>query len=199
MLLELTPVAYFWMQAGKFCLWSNLAAVLFLCGCTPLLLPTRHTEAAEVNVKSSQNTHHAILRKSLKLPIFEYSYRPDRSGTRISHLDNKPDPGIGLNYDFHYDARAPAHVQTGFFKNSRRTWSTVERKRFQFKLNDRWQLAADLPSIQNHAYGNVLDYIVPVPRLTYESGRVKLSTSYIPRVQDYNLTAALGIYLTIAL
>lgn len=64
---------------------------------------------------------------------------------------------------------------------------------FQFLLNDRWQLGADLPDYNSFVNGSY----IPIPRLTYDYGAIKLSTLYMPQIQSYNPYAVMGLYLII--
>lgn len=177
----------------NFCRVAPLALVLLMCGCT---LFTQKKNSTPSTIDPSATTiNHTDTSTSYKLQLHGYYYHADSELLRKYQLINmhhgSPDPA---NY-FHDADRltAPSMVQTvhtDWSKKPIEPWSN-----FEFVLNDRWQLSADLPDFSNFANGN-RSYI-PTPRLTYDYGAIKLSTLYIPQIQNYNLISAMGIYLII--
>jgi hypothetical protein len=104
--------------------------------------------------------------------------------------------GLGLDYEFHNDARGVVNFQTAVFKDSGRNWAKIAGAGYQFKLGDRWRLGADLLAIQSQTYNNGHGFIAPIPRVTYDFGPVKLNLVYVPRYQDYNRFAVFGLYVS---
>lgn len=145
---------------------------------------------------SAQGLRPADSRLKLNLNIFGLSYHTDRKGTRDRHLDNEVNLGLGLDYEFHSDAMGAATLQTGFFKDSGRNWTKIAGAGYQFKLGERWRLGADLLAIHSPTYNNGRSFVAPVPRVTYDFGRVKVNLVYVPRYQDYNLFAVFGLYFS---
>lgn len=135
-------------------------------------------------------------RLKLNLHVFGLSYHTDRAGTRDRHLDNELNLGLGLDYEFHDDARGVANLQTGFFKDSGRNWATLGGAGYQFKLGARWRLGADLLAIHSRSYNNGRSFVAPIPRLTYDFGPLKLNVVYVPRYQDYNRFAVFGLFIS---
>lgn len=136
---------------------------------------------------------------SLNLHVFGFSYHPDREGTRVSHLDNELNIGLGINYELHQDERGVTSVEAGFLKDSGRNWAKFAGIGYQFKLGERWSLGADALLIHSATYNHNRAFIAPIPRLTYDFGFVKLNATYIPVVNEFNRFAAYGFYFTIPL
>lgn len=135
-------------------------------------------------------------RLKLNLHVFGFSYHPDRKGTRDRHLDNELNLGLGLNYELHNDPRGVTSLETGFFKDSGRNWAKFAGAGYQFKFGDNWRLGADLLAIQSDTYNHGRAFVAPIPRLSYDFGRVSLSAVYVPRDREFNQFAVFGFYLT---
>lgn len=133
---------------------------------------------------------------SLNLHIFGLSYHPDREGSRVNHLDNELNLGLGLNYEFRNDERGITSLEAGFYKDSARNWAKFAGVGYQFKLGDHWRFGANLLAIQSPTYNNGKLFIAPIPLLTYDFGAVKLNATYIPRVSNYNEFAVYAVYFT---
>jgi hypothetical protein len=133
---------------------------------------------------------------SLNLHVFGLSYHPDREGTRVNHLDNELNIGLGLNYEFSNDARGIASLESGFYRDSGRNWAKFAGVGYQFKLDDRWRLGANLLAIQSQTYNKGNLFVAPIPVITYDFGVVKLNATYIPRVSQFNEFAVYAIYFT---
>jgi hypothetical protein len=138
-------------------------------------------------------------RLRLNLHVFGLSYHPDREGTRTSHLDNEVNAGLGLNYQYHNDARGVASIEAGFYKDSGSNWAKFAGTGYQFKLGKSWLLGADLLAVQSPTYNKGDAFIAPIPRLTYDFGPVKVNAIYIPKIDPVNLYAVFAIYLTVPL
>jgi hypothetical protein len=154
------------------------------------------SRSVAVSAESSQGIRSTDPRFSLNLHVFGLSYHTDRAGVRDRHLDNEMNVGLGLDYEFHNDARGVVNFQTAVFKDSGRNWAKIAGAGYQFKLGDRWRLGADLLAIQSQTYNNGHGFIAPIPRVTYDFGPVKLNLVYVPRYQDYNRFAVFGLYVS---
>lgn len=161
--------------------------------------PADSVASTEANVESSHEVGSADQRFNLNLHVFGLSYHPDRKGTRLNHLNNELNVGLGLGYKLHNDARGETNVEAGFFRDSGRNWARFAGVSYQFNLGERWKLGADLLAIQSQTYNKGHGFVAPLPHLTYDFGAVKLNATYIPRVQRYNDFAVFAIYLTIPL
>lgn len=159
--------------------------------------PADSVASTDVNVEPSHEAKPADQRVSLDLHVFGLSYHPDRTGTRLNHLDNELNAGLGLGYQFHNDARGQANVEAGFFKDSGNRLAKFAGAGYQFKLSDHLMFGADLLAIQSKTYNKGNGFIAPIPRLTYDFGAVKLNATYIPKVPQFNAFAVFAIYLTI--
>lgn len=153
--------------------------------------------AAGPGIEPAPEVRPADSRLRLNLHVFGLSYHTDRGGTRVSHLDNEFNVGLGLNYEFHNDARGVAGLETGFFRDSGRNWAKFAGTSYQFKLGERWRFGADLLAVQSETYNKGRGFVAPLPRLTYDFGAVKLNAIYVPRVPQYNRFAAFGFYFTL--
>ena len=153
--------------------------------------------AADASTAYSPGVRPEYSRLKLNLHVFGLSYHTDRKGTRDRHLDNELNAGLGLNYEFHNDARGVANVEAGFLKDSGRNWAKFAGMGYQFKFGDRWRLGADLLAIQSPTYNNGRGFVAPIPRLTYDFGPVKLNAVYIPRFREINQFAVFGFYFTV--
>ena len=157
------------------------------------------TASAGASVEPSPEVRPADPRIRVNLHVFGLSYHPDRAGTRFNHLDNELNVGLGLNYEFHNDARGVASIEAGFYKDSGRNWANFAGAGYQFKLGDRWGLGADLLAIQSQTYNNGQGFVALIPRLTYDFDRVKINAVYVPRYAPYNLFAVFAVYFTVHL
>lgn len=155
--------------------------------------------STDTNVKPSNKVRSADQRFNLNMHVFGLSYHPDRAGTRLSHLDNELNVGLGLGYRLHDNARGVTNMEAGFFHDSGRNWAKFAGVGYQFKLGDRWRLGADLLAINSPTYNKGHSFIAPIPRLTYDFGAVKINATYIPKVQKYNDFAVYAIYFTLPL
>lgn len=159
--------------------------------------PADSVASADVNVEPSHEVRPADQRASLNLHVFGLSYHPDRAGTRLNHLDNELNAGLGFGYQFHNDARGQANVEAGVFKDSGNHLAKFAGAGYQFKLGNHLMLGADLLAIQSKTYNKGNGFIAPIPRFTYDFGAVKLNATYIPKVPQFNAFAVFAIYLTI--
>jgi len=159
----------------------------------------RVVASTDTSVEPSHTIRPAEQRGHLNLHIFGLSYHPDRQGTKVNHLDNNLNAGLGLGYRLHENARGVTNIEAGFFHDSGRNWAKFAGVGYQFKLGDRWLFGADLLAMNSPTYNKGHSFIAPIPRLTYDFGAVKLNATYIPKVQKYNDFAAYAIYLTIPL
>lgn len=155
--------------------------------------------ASSTKVESAHKTQPADNRLGINLHVFGLSYHPDRQGTRINHLDNELNIGLGLGYKLHNDARGQTNVEAGFFKDSGRNWAKFAGMGYQFKFGERWKLGADLLAVNSPTYNKGRSFIAPIPRLTYDFGTVKLNAIYIPRFRPINDFAVYAIFFTIPL
>jgi hypothetical protein len=133
----------------------------------------------------------------INLHVFGLSYHPDRAGTRLKHLDNELNVGLGLGYKLYEDNLGVAVSETGFYKDSGRHWAKFAGVGYQFKITDRWKLGADLLAIQSPTYNFGDAFVAPIPRLTYDLSRVKINLIYVPRYKDVNYFAVYALYFTI--
>lgn len=135
----------------------------------------------------------------LNFHAFGFSYHPDREGTRISHLDNELNIGLGLNYQLHSDARGVAGLEGGFFRDSGRNWARFVGTSYLFKLNERWAAGADVLAIHSPTYNRGKAFVAPIPRVTYDFGPIKLNAVYVPRLDPVNRFAVFGFFITVPL
>ena len=133
----------------------------------------------------------------INLHVFGLSYHPDREGTRISHLDNEFNFGLGLGHTFYEDNIGVVASEVGFFKDSGRTWAKFAGAGYHFKLTDHLKFGVNLLAIQSPTYNLGDPFIAPIPQLTYDFSRVKISMVYIPRYKDLNYFAVYALYFTI--
>jgi hypothetical protein len=191
-----------------------LALSLALCSCTSI--DHQPQSAGNNSVKSdvqpadagaSVGTNKELSHRDLtedkhlnvNLHVFGLSYHPDREGTRISHLDNEYNFGLGFGYKLHDDAQGVVISEAGFFRDSGRTWAKFAGMGYLFKLSDNWKLGADLLVIQSPTYNEGTAFAAPIPRLSYDFGPVKVNAIYIPRYKELNRFAVYGLYFTIPL
>lgn len=161
--------------------------------------PADRVASSGANSEPPHETRPADRKLSLSLHIFGLSYHPDRAGTRINHLDNERNFGLGLGYKLHSDARGQTNVEAGFYKDSGSNWAKFAGVGYQFKLGDHWGLGADLLAIQSQTYNYGRAFIAPVPRLTYDFGPAKINATYVPKVMAFNQFDVFFIYFTIPL
>jgi hypothetical protein len=133
----------------------------------------------------------------VNLHVFGFSYHLDREGTRISHLDNEFNVGFGFGYKLHDDALGVVNSEFGFFKDSGSKWAKFAGIGYLFKLDERWKLGADLLVLQSQTYNNGDTFVAPIPRLTYDLGRVRLNMIYIPKYEQLNRFSVFALYFTI--
>ena len=186
------------------CRWlPTFALALALGGCGALERKPEPTLASAVadtvatGAEYPQGIRPANYPRQLNLNVFGLSYHPDRTGTRDRHLDNELNPGLGLNYEFHNDARGVATLDAGFLKDSGRNWTKFAGAGYQFKLGDRWRLGADLLAIHSQTYNNGRGFVAPIPHLTYDFGPMKLNAIYVPAVREFVQFSVFSFYLTI--
>jgi len=134
--------------------------------------------------------------RSVKLLLPGSAYHPDSSEHRIDHLANRrhgSNSAVAYTYNadrFAFPHKIPA-AEILVPSRSDTPWS-----RLQLMLNDRWLLDADFSSTDSMNHVNSRGFMA-TPRLRYEYRSLKLITRYIPRIQDYNNTAVMAIYLII--
>lgn len=183
----------------------TLALALALGGCGTVERKSEPTlaRAAAGTVASGAEYPQGIRpensRRQLNLNVFGLSYHPNRAGTRDRHLDNEINPGLGLNYELHNDARGVATLDAGFLKDSGRNWAKFAGAGYQFKLDDRWRLGADLLAIHSLTYNNGRGFVAPIPHLTYDFGSMKLNAIYVPAVRELVQFSVFSFYFTIPL
>lgn len=161
--------------------------------------PADSVVSADINVEPSHEARPADQQFSLHLHVFGLSYHPDRQGTRLRHLDNELNIGLGLGHRIHDNARGEANVEAGFLKDSGRNWAKFAGVGYQFKLGERWKLGADLLAMNSPTYNKGRSFIAPIPRLTYDFDAVKLNATYIPRFRPVNEFDVYAIFLTVPL
>ena len=186
-------------RAASICRISLFALVLVMWSSTLFSteinftpLPIESSNSSAETGAENINSDYSIT--PCKLQPFGIYYHSNSELLRKYHLANKHYGSGYLDNDIH-DAN---HLTTSLVsttvpaerhKKTKDPWS-----KFQFLLNDRWQLGADFPDIKNFANGSY----IPTPRLTYDYGAVKLSTLYLPQIQSYNQFSVMGLYLIIA-
>jgi hypothetical protein len=174
----------------------------FVCGALERQAEAEIPGVVPGTVEPSPGAPLADLRLKLNLHIFGLSYHPDREGSRVSHIDNELNYGLGLNHQFYGDDRGVAVVEVGFFKDSGSNWAKFAGVGYQFKLDDRWRFGADLLVLHSETYNRGNTFIAPIPRLTYDIGKpdaVRLNAVYIPKLSDINLFAVFALYVTVQL
>jgi hypothetical protein len=134
---------------------------------------------------------------TLNLHVFGLSYHPDRVGTRVNHLGNELNVGLGLYYELRNNTVGVTSVESGFYRDSGLNWAKFAGVGFQLKLGQRWRLGANLLAIQSETYNKGRAFVAPIPLLTYDFGPVKLNATYIPKVAEYNLFSVYAVYVTI--
>ncbi len=115
---------------------------------------------------------------------------------RRSHLDNEFNPGLGLRYEFHQDARGVAFVEAGFYQDPGRKLAKLAGPGYQFNVGDRWRFGVALPLIQSTTYNKGRAFVAPIPLLSYDLGPVKLNAVYAPRTEQ-NRFAVFGFYFSV--
>jgi hypothetical protein len=133
------------------------------------------------------------------LMIFGFSYHTDREGVKKGRSDNEVNAGLGLDYEFHEDARGIATLQAGVFKDSGSNWAKFGGVGYGFKLSKHWRLGADLLVFESATYNKGSIFVAPIPRIGYRWGNVQLNAVYIPRLMPYVEFEALAFYLTVPL
>jgi len=174
---------------------------LALCACTTFAQAADHAnkktfehDKTESESVGSINDQQSIV--PFSLAKIERSYYFDCEDFRLNRLKDKYLWSMNYYNEFIYEAGAETGLQREVFKVSRNNRSSIRWSGFQYWVSERWQLSADLPNIKDVSYDGNLAFIMPAPRITYDLGSFKLSTLlYIPRIQDYNLIAVMGIYL----
>lgn len=137
--------------------------------------------------------------RDLSLHVYGFSYHTDREGIRRQRVDNEFNPGLGIGYEFHSDARGSAFVNAGIYKDSSNQWAKLAGPGYQFKLGDSWRVGALLPVIQGKGYNQGRAFVAPLPLLTYDFGTVKLNAVYAPRFAPATNFAVFAFYFSIPL
>lgn len=153
----------------------------------------------ETNAAQKQQAPPVKKRLSINLHVFGLSYHPDRGGTRVNHLDNELNTGLGLGYKLRENERGEVNSEIGFFKDSGRAWAKFAGANYLFKEGNRWRWGADLLAIQSPTYNRGKAFVAPIPRLTYDFGPVKANLIYIPKYRQVNEFSVFGLYFTIPL
>ena len=169
---------------------------MVLCSCTvtsrEIYYPPETIKSDSSSAVTSENKNiHTIT--PYKQQMYNNDYHSDSEYIRKYHLANIHHVTSYMFYDFNDNNRFTARL---IIKKSPADWTEkpkAPRTNFQFSLSDRWQLGADLPDINRFSNGSY----IPIPRLTYDYGAIKLSTLYMPEIQSYNLYAVMGLYLII--
>lgn len=185
--------------------------VLALCGCGALehragaadhdTVKMQKEPAVEGDSASAANTppEHHYRALSVNLHVFGLSYHPDREGTRVNHLDNEFNVGLGFGYRLHEDELGMINSEVGVFRDSGRNWAKFAGLCYLFKLDKRWKLGADVLLLQSPSYNDGEAFVAPIPRLSYDFGKVILNAVYVPRYKQLNRYAVYGIYFTVPL
>jgi len=185
-------------------LWPILMVCLTLCACTTFgqaANPANKETLGHDKTKSGSidSTYDQQSIVPFSLATLERSYYFDREDFRLNKLKGKSYGSMNYNNEFIYKKRASTGLKSEGFTVSWYNRSSVRWSGIQYWVSERWQFSTDLPNIKDVSYDGGLAFIMPAPRLTYDLGSVKLSTLlYIPRIQDYNLIAVMGIYLIFA-
>lgn len=177
------------------------------CGCgaiEPLPEPMLFGEvvspsSAEASIESLPQVKPENKDIGINLLIFGFSYHPDREGTRLYHLNNEVNVGLGLSYRFYKDAQRVSNLEVGLFKDSGSELAKFIGVTSLYKLADRWRLGVDLLAIQSPTYNEGDAFIAPIPHLVYDFGVAKANLIYVLRVPPYNMFSAFGLYFAVPL
>jgi len=146
-------------------LLPTFAVTLALCGCSSLdhrpdsahSGSVHKTDAAEASIETSREIQpanrvvastdtsvepsHTIRpaeqRGHLNLHIFGLSYHPDRQGTKVNHLDNNLNAGLGLGYRLHENARGVTNIEA----DSSMTPGAIGRSSPGLGTSSSWEIA----------------------------------------------------------
>jgi hypothetical protein len=185
--------------------------VLALCGCGALehragaldhdTVKMQKETAAEGDSASAASTppEHHFRPQSVNLHIFGFSYHPDRKGSRLNHLDNELNIGLGFGYRLYEDELGIINTEVGVFNDSGSNWAKFAGMCYLFKLDEHWKLGADVLLLQSATYNYGEAFVAPIPRLSYDFGKVIVNTIYVPRYKQLNRFAVYGLYFTIPL
>lgn len=183
--------------------WLNFPALLTLVSCTNLDQSSYPalTEAAfcvgtsSVDLKTQKNNQQAA--KKINTPQ-RASYHSDSEARRIDHLENRRHGWLSQSYTSSNSGLKAGKFSSENFDAASQKKISLPWTRIQFLLNDRWRLDATLPDMENFVDNRNLSFILPIPRLSYELGHVKLSTLFIPNASDYNMINVMGVYLSVS-
>ena len=145
----------------------------------------------------SRETRPADGQTNLNVHLYGFSYHPDRQGVRRNGLDNEINLGLGLNYEFHEDARGVAFVEGGAYRDSGRNLAKIAGVGYQFKLGERWRVGGALAGVSSPTYNRGRSFVAPLPIVTYDLGTVKVNAIYVPRYGEHNQFAVFGLYFSI--
>ena len=112
-------------------------------------------------------------------------------------MNNELNLGLGLNYEFHEDARGLAFVEAGLYRDSGSHNAKIAGVGYQFKVGERLRLGGALVGVHSPTYYHGRSFIAPLPIVTYDLGTVKLNAIFVPRYGDYNQFAVFGLYFSI--
>lgn len=135
--------------------------------------------------------------QAVRISRKESAYHSDSEEYRIDHLVSRRYGSSNITVHTYNADRFD------FTQNNRPVNGLLSPKpynpwsRLQLILNDRWLLDADFDYTVSMASENSPAFR-PTPRLRYEYGTLKLTTRYIPHIQNYNTSAVMAIYLSIA-
>ena len=176
------------MRVAAYRLLPALAAVLTWCGTV---------SAADAGKEPSQPVSSEDSSLNLNIHLYGFSYHTDRQGVRRNQLNNEFNLGLGLNYEFHEDARGVGFVEGGFYRDSGSHVAKLAGVGYQFKLGERWRLGGALVGVRSATYNQGRFFVAPLPMVSYDFGAVKLNAVYVPRYGQYNQFAVFGFYFSI--
>ena len=107
--------------------------------------------------------------------------------------------GLGLGYKLYENTRGSTYFGGGIYKDSGNNWAKIAGVGYQYKLDNRWEVGADLMAVESKTYNKGRTFVAPIPRLTYNFGTIKLNAIYVPKFQKYNVFSVFAVFLSVPL
>ena len=134
---------------------------------------------------------------ALSLNVYGLSYHPDREKAHRTHLDNEINPGLGLHYELENREWGLTFAEVGSYRDSGSNWVKYAGLGYQYKVGAGWRLGGAIAAIKSRTYNEGAAFLGVVPLVTYDFGPVQLNAVYFPKLSEYNVESAFGVYITL--
>lgn len=133
---------------------------------------------------------------ALGISFFGLSYHFNRDQARAAGVDNTVNPGLGVRYRFAQRDRWSFDVEAAAYYDSGRNTAVVGGVAALWHVGRGFHAGGALAFFNSPSYNNGRAFVVPIPLVAYDWGRVTLNATFVPKMERYNDVATIGVWVT---